>query len=417
MRKSLILLYTFCVLSICIQAQNSFFYQSVLRNPEGAAIAHKNIQVRFSIIADGNNTVYSEVHQTKTDVNGYVVLYIGEGTPGDKAFSQINWSEGRYRVKTEIDKGEGYALAGTQDLVSVPYAMQAEVAGGIQQKSPDGTTWNIMADDNGGLTAIPIPTGYSKLVFNDEFSGTGFPDSKKWNFEEGYVRNGEMQYYTIAREENCFQKDGYLHLICENKPVFIPNAKVNKQWEEWKERRKDTIVSVTSSSITTRGLNFWKYCRVDVRAKLPMCKGTWPAIWMMPQYDVYGGWPRSGEIDIMEHVGYAPEDVHFTLHCVDHNSEHWPNLYNKTVYHPTSYTQFHVYSLVWTETRISWYLDGRLRFYVSRPDGYKPENWPFDQDFYLILNQAFGGGWGGREGVDLNGLPQEYQIDYVRVYQ
>lgn len=404
------------IMSVCVQAQNTFFYQSTLRNVDGTILAGENINVRFSIAA-GEEVAYAEVHQTQTDANGYFSLYIGSGTSEKGDFAQIDWSKGDYQVKTEIDKGEGYTLAGTQKLLSVPYATQAKVAGGIQQKSANGATWNITVDDEGKL--ISIPFGYSKLVFQDEFNGTGLPDAAKWNFEEGYVRGAEMQYYTVGRKENCYQKDGYLHLVCENEPVLIKNAKVNKQWASggWEERRKDTTISVKSASITTRGLKFWKYCRVDVRAKLPMCKGTWPAIWMMPQVDKYGYWPRSGEMDIMEHVGYDPNLLHYTLHCHDHNSGTWPNPYNKSVTCKTSYTEFHIYGFEWTEDKISWYLDGKLKFSLSRPEDFTIANWPYCEEFYLILNQAFGGSWGGREGVDLNGLPQDYQIDYVRVYQ
>lgn len=403
------------ITSVCVQAQNTFFYQSALKNIDGNVIANKNIHVRFLIETNGT-TVYSETHQTRTDVNGYFTLYIGEGTPEAIEFAKVDWTKGNYQIKTEIDKGEGYTLAGNQELASVPYAMQAEVAGGIQQKLANGATWNITVDDNGKLVAVPYP--FSKLVFQDDFNGTGLPDPSKWNFEEGYVRGNEMQYYTVGREENCYQKDGLLHIVCENEPALIKNAKVNNQSKnEWTERRKDTIISVKSASITTKGLKYWKYCRVDVKAKLPMCKGTWPAIWMMPQWDKYGYWPKSGEIDIMEHVGYDPNLVHYTLHCTDHNSGTWPNPYNKSVTCPTSYTEFHVYSLEWTKDRIAWYLDGKLKFTVNKPQAATIGNWPFDEEFYLILNQAFGGSWGGREGVDLDGLPQDYQIDYVRVYQ
>lgn len=411
-----VLIYLFTIISVYAQAQSTFFYQSALRNAnDGTVIANKDISVRFLITANGN-TVYTETHQTTTDTNGYFTLYIGEGTPETTEFANIDWSKGDYQIKTEIDKGEGYTLAGNQELSSVPYAMQAEVAGGIQQKLSNGATWNITVDDNGKLTAYPYP--YTKLVFYDDFNGTGLPDPSKWNFEEGYVRGNELQYYTVGRKENCYQADGLLHIVCENEPVLIENAKVNNQSKnEWTERRKDTIISLKSASITTKGLKFWKYCRVDVRAKLPMCKGTWPAIWMMPQYDKYGYWPKSGEIDIMENVGFDPNVVHYTLHCIDHNSGTPSNPYHKSVQCPTSYSEFHVYSLEWTEDRISWYLDGKLRFTVNKPKNASISNWPFVEEFYLILNQAFGGDWGGQKGVDLTKLPQDYQIDYVKVYQ
>lgn len=414
--------------SVCVNAQNTFYYQSVLRNSDGSAIGNKDVKVRFNICKDNDgNAVYSETHQGRTNAEGYINLYIGAGQAVNGVFSKIDWSEGSYSVKTEIDKGEGYAYSSKQELSTVPYAMYAEATIGLQKKANDGTTWNLTIDNTGKLSTqkdetqiISIPNGYSKLVFNDEFNGTGLPDAGKWGYEEGYVRGHEQQYYTVAREENCYQKDGYLHLVCENKPVEIKNALVNNRSEnDWTERRKDTIISLTSACVTTQESHAWKYCRVDVRAKLPMCKGTWPAIWMLPKDSNYGRgwWPDTGEIDIMEHVGYAPNDVHYTAHCNTYNSGTYPNPYNRSTACPTSYTEYHIYTLEWTETRMAWYLDGSLKFFVNRPSNHSWKNWPFDKSFYLLLNQAFGGDWGGQKGVDLNGLPQDYMIDYVRVYQ
>jgi len=120
---------------------------------------------------------------------------------------------------------------------------------------------------------IPIPDGYSKLVFSDDFSTDGAPDPEKWNFERGYVRNGELQYYT---DRNAECRDGLL----------IIEARADSA-EFDGERR-----AITSSSITTQGKHAWKYGYVEVRAKLPASKGTWPAIWMMPNESSYGKWPR-----------------------------------------------------------------------------------------------------------------------------
>lgn len=240
---------------------------------------------------------------------------------------------------------------------------------------------------------------FSKLVFEDNFEGTGLPDESRWGYEEGYVRNGEMQYYTVKRVENCYQKDGFLHLVILNDSALIDGK----------------IHPVTSASIHTKGIGEWKYCKVEVRAKLPNCLGTWPAIWMMPGENRYGSWPKSGEIDILEHVGYEPDEIHYAIHSDKYNHTK-DNQKRHTIACPTAYTDFHVYGLEWYEDRIEWYLDGVKQYTVEKTeDGWSP--WPFDQPFYLILNAAFGGGWGGRNGVDTSQLPQEYIIDYVRVYQ
>jgi len=242
-------------------------------------------------------------------------------------------------------------------------------------------------------------TPFSKLVFEDEFSGTGLPADASWGYEKGYVRNGEMQYYAVKRQENCYQKDGFLHIVLLNDSALLDGK----------------IRPVTSASIDTKGKRAWKYCKVEVRAKLPACLGTWPAIWMMPSNDTYGIWPKSGEIDIMENVGYDPGKVHYNVHSDKYNYMK-DNQKNFTVDCPTAFTGFHVYGLEWTKDQIDWYLDGKLQYTVRKTEpGWSA--WPFNQPFYLILNSAFGGGWGGRNGVDITKLKQEYLIDYVRVYQ
>ena len=248
----------------------------------------------------------------------------------------------------------------------------------------------------------PYPGGsgkYGRLVWNDEFDGSGLPDPSKWSYERGYVRNREMQYYTVERAENAVQRNGNLVITARNDSALIDGE----------------IHPVTSASIRTRGKADWQYCRVEVRAKVPSCLGTWPAIWMMPTTNTYGGWPRSGEIDIMEFVGYEPDKIHFFLHTEKYN-------HTKGTGRGTSVTlqnpdkEFHVYAVEWFEDHIDWFLNDKKVFTVQN-DGSGWESWPLNQPFYLILNFAFGGAWGGQQGVDLTKLPLEYCIDYVRIFQ
>jgi beta-glucanase (GH16 family) len=248
--------------------------------------------------------------------------------------------------------------------------------------------------------SVNLPKGYSKLVFQDEFNSDGLPDSTRWGFEEGYVRNGEKQYYTVKRIENAFQKDGCLHLTARNDSALIEGK----------------IQPITSASIHTKNTFNWKYGWIDVRAKLPVVLGTWPAIWLMPKENTYGRWPKSGEIDIMEHVGYDPEKVNYAIHTEAFNHTK-KNGKGSNAFCPTCYTDFHVYGLEWTSDHLVWYLDGRKRFVLEKPHDANWESWPFDHPFYLILNLAFGGGWGGSKGIDPEGLPQEFIIDYVRIFQ
>jgi len=248
----------------------------------------------------------------------------------------------------------------------------------------------------------PYPGGsgqFTNLVWNDEFNKDGAIDTTKWGFERGYVRNRELQYYTVNRKENAVQRGGYLVITARNDSAMIDGA----------------IRPVTSASLRTRGKGDWLYGRIEVRAKLPSCLGSWPAIWMMPTTNTYGGWPRSGEIDIMEHVGYEPDKIHFFLHTDKYNHTKGSGR-GTSVTLPNPDKDFHVYAVEWFEDRIDWYLNDQKTFTIQN-DGTGWESWPLDKPFYLILNFAFGGAWGAQKGVDLTQLPQEYFIDYVRVFQ
>lgn len=246
---------------------------------------------------------------------------------------------------------------------------------------------------------ITIPDGYSELVFNDEFDNTGAPDSTKWGFEQGYLRNGELQYYMPGNTNvNC--ADGVLTIEARNDSVSVDGK----------------IIPITSASIITRPAFTWKYGYVEVRAKIPSSLGTWPAIWMMPAENVYGRWPRSGEIDIMEHVGYDPSKIHFSAHTERFNHTRGTQR-THVIEAPEAVGQFHTYGLKWTPDRLTWLYDGKEQYTIDREENSDWTSWPFDIDYYLIINLAFGGGWGGSQGVDINSLPQRYEIDYVRIFK
>ncbi len=240
---------------------------------------------------------------------------------------------------------------------------------------------------------------FTRLVWHDEFNGKGLPDPAKWGYEKGYVRNRELQYYTAERAENAVQRNGNLVITARNDSAIIDGE----------------MRPVTSASLISKGKGDWKYGRVEVRAKLPSCLGTWPAIWMMPTSGVYGGWPKSGEIDIMEHVGYDPDRIYFNLHTGKYNHSIGTGR-GSSVGCPHPNKDYHVYAVEWFEDHIDWFLDDEMVFSIQN-DGTGWESWPLDQPFYLILNFAFGGAWGAQKGVDLKGLPQEFYIDYVRVFQ
>lgn len=230
--------------------------------------------------------------------------------------------------------------------------------------------------------------------WNDEFVSAGL-DSMKWTYETGGDGwgNNELQYYTDG--ENVSVSDGILRITAR------------------KEKRKSR--NYTSSRIVTRHKGEWLYGKVEVRAKLPNGKGTWPAIWMLPSRQFYGSETSSGEIDIMEHVGYEPDIVHFSIHNKAYNSSLKNEKTSKTkVKHSSG--RFHNYTLEWTPYGIRGFADGKKYFeYLNKKKGSK--FWPFDKKFFLILNLAIGGDWGGLNGVDNSIFPATLEIDYVRVYK
>ncbi|MBQ9812215.1 MAG: glycoside hydrolase family 16 protein [Thermoguttaceae bacterium] len=247
-----------------------------------------------------------------------------------------------------------------------------------------------------------------KLVWQDEFNGTGLPDASKWSYEVGYVRNNEQQYYTDARVENIFQKDGCLTIktIKEKYPIEGKPGSQGKKEADY-----------TSAAIETLGKVSWQYGRVEVRAQLPTGKGIWPAIWMMGDNIRRVGWPGCGEIDIMEYVGHTPRTSHGTIHMRRKGGERWQNVSKgNKVELDRPEEQFYVYTLEWTPEKMLILVDDQvvLEFNKAEEES-KTSIWPFDQKFYIILNTAIGGSWGGEiaDGI----CPTEFKIDYVRVYQ
>lgn len=234
-------------------------------------------------------------------------------------------------------------------------------------------------------------------IWADEFNEEEI-NRDKWNFEvNGYGGgNNELQYYT---EKNAEIVDGKL-VITALKEDYL-----NRDY--------------TSSRLTTKYKGDFRYGRIVVSAKMPTGQGTWPAIWMMPTMSVYGGWPQSGEIDIMEYVGRDPQNVFSTIHTEKFNHQDGTQIgYDITV--PTAETEFHTYEIIWNPGEIITYVDGvsfatfRYTAQFNQDVAYY-EAFPFDQQFFLILNLAIGGGFGGT--VDNSIFPTAFEIDYVRVYQ
>ncbi|GAB2497422.1 hypothetical protein GCM10027084_08250 [Pseudoxanthomonas sangjuensis] len=259
-----------------------------------------------------------------------------------------------------------------------------------------GLAWSLAALGL-SLACVDAATAAAqwKLVWSDEFDYRGLPDPAKWNYEEGFVRNNEAQYYTRARKENAWVEDGMLVI------------------ETRRERYRGA--QYTSASVTTEARASWRYGRVEVRARLPTGRGLWPAIWMMGSDRPQVGWPACGEIDIMENVGFDPDRVHATIHTPAFNGGKGTQKSGNAVV-AAPYREFHVYALEWFPDRLDFFVDGqKIHGYANSGKG--SDEWPYDKPFYLLINTALGGGWGGQQGIDDAALPQRYYIDYVRVYR
>ncbi|MUG67887.1 MULTISPECIES: glycoside hydrolase family 16 protein [Paenibacillus] len=256
------------------------------------------------------------------------------------------------------------------------------------------------------------------LIWHDEFNGTQL-DHSKWNYEVGYYLNddpntwgwgnAELQHYTDSTQ-NIFVQGGNLNIRALEDPKTFPQD-------------PGRVAPYSSGKINTKDKFTLQYGRVDFRAKLPTGNGVWPAFWMLPQDNVYGTWASSGEIDIMEARGRLPGTSTGAVHF----GGQWPsNTHLSGEYHfpegQTIANDYHVYSVVWEEDNIKWYVDGKFFFKVTREQWYSlaapnNPNAPFDQPFYLIVNLALGGTFDGGRAPNPGDIPATLQVDYVRVYK
>jgi beta-glucanase (GH16 family) len=236
------------------------------------------------------------------------------------------------------------------------------------------------------------------LVWEDNFDGTEL-DNTKWTPQIGDGcdlgicgwGNNELQWY---QAQNAVVEDGLLKIIA---------------------RREDSNgKNYTSARLHSINKGDWTYGRFEASIKLPTDQGIWPAFWMLPTDNVYGGWPESGEIDIMELIGREPNVVHGTIHF----GQPWPNNQSSgeqyQLHEGTFDDNFHEFAIEWEPNRIRWYIDDYLYATKTRST-VSPQRWPFDQDFHFLLNVAVGGNWPGNPDGTTN-FPQVMEVDYVRVY-
>ncbi|MEI7499601.1 MAG: family 16 glycosylhydrolase [Bacteroidota bacterium] len=239
-----------------------------------------------------------------------------------------------------------------------------------------------------------------KLVWSDEFNGTGAPDPANWGYDLGSSGwgNAEIQNYTNSTQ-NARQENGSL---------IIEAIKQGYNW--------------TSARLLTNNKHEFKYGRVVFRAKLPVGSGTWPALWLLGENFSTAGWPACGEIDVMEHVGKDPGWVHSAIHTP---SSHGSTVNRGSKFINTFNTEFHTYELNWTYEKLEFRIDSVL-FYTYRPAVRNLSTWPFDKPLFIIMNIAMGGNWGSdpqyetgglKNGIDPSLAFARMVIDYVRVYQ
>jgi len=269
----------------------------------------------------------------------------------------------------------------------------------------DGSTSDLLCEcseqrsaSQGSAAAVLSDPSNLQLVWSDEFDGDHV-DGKKWSLHHGGggFGNRELQYY---RPQSAQVADGILRITakCDERHGFTSAKLETKHKADWGPGH-----------------------RVEVRARAPKGKGTWPAIWMLPTENSYGRWPRSGEIDIMESVGCTASKIFGTVHTDAFNHMKHTEKSN-SVRAPVD--AWHTYTIEWTETQIAWYFDGQL-FHSFHPDSFEYQKWPYNRKFYLILNVAVGGSWGGicihdrpscHRGDEF-GQPQVMEVDYARVYK
>lgn len=243
---------------------------------------------------------------------------------------------------------------------------------------------------------VTVPLEGYHLVWHDEFGEGSNLNTEVWSHEvqnSGWV-NHELQNYV-----NRTSPQG-------NKVTEIVDGKL--QIHCFKENGK-----VYSGRVYAMKSTGWTYGYVEAKIMLPSGKGTWPAFWMMPVH--YTSWPHDGEIDIMEEVGYHKDYVSSSLHADGHVHTNNTQVTNE-IYCKGAEGEFHVYGMEWTPDYFQFYVDGKKSLYYKNP-GTGVRDWPYDAPFYVILNLAWGGDWGGNQGVDESALPVTMHVDYVRVFQ
>lgn len=354
---------------LCLVAAAVIFYGCKSSDPP--AIAPTNLAVKTTIASDGSGNVTFQA--TAENANKFSFIF-GEGAT-DPFISTNGAATHQYTNSGTYDAT--VSAVSPDQLIT-----QKTVSVTVHVKEP--------AISSKGYTSPESYAGKT-LVWRDEFNGDALNESF-WNYEMGPFNN-ELQYY---QKENTVVQDGYLFIKAKNQSV---GGK-----------------TYTSSRLTTQGKKTFKYGRVDIRAKMPKTKGLFPALWMLGSSFATVNWPRCGEIDIMETIGGGGRD------SVVYGTAHWAVADGSHVMYGGKRgltngqllgDEFHVYSIVWNDTKIIWYFDD-IQYHVI--DITPAELSEFKAEFFFIFNVAIGGEWAGNPDATTI-LPQRMVVDYVRVFQ
>jgi len=263
------------------------------------------------------------------------------------------------------------------------------------------------ASDAGGASADAALAGW-RLVWSDEFSIDGAPDATSWRYENGFVRNQELQWYQPG---NASVRDGLL--VIEARREQVANPRFNAGSSDWKQNRQ--FAQYTSTSMTTSGRHAFMYGRFETRARIPTPAGSWPAFWVLGSGT---GWPQSGEVDIMEYYNSRVLANVCVPMAASGGNCLWSSTFQTLAQLGAGWANdFHVWAMEWDAQKIDLFLDDKLvnHFVVPGAVGAGITNPYTTRSMYILLNLAIGGTAGGDPGG--TAFPIRYEVDYVRVYQ
>ncbi len=287
---------------------------------------------------------------------------------------------------------------GSLTIRTIPTSEKQTRTGKVIIVAGDETETVTVNQESIEITEITERKDY-KLVWHDEFNQGTELNKVDWTHEvqrAGWVNNELQNYVDGAYNDKRVTElsDGKLRINCFKSSGNVYSGRVYAHVDEG-----------------------WQYGYIEARMMLPKGKGTWPAFWMMPVHVDWAteGWPKCGEIDIMEEVGVVPNEVSSSLHAEGHNHTNGTQVTHAMTIEKAE-GEFHTYAMEWTPQNITTYVDGKVQLTYNN-DNKGVINWPYDKPYYIIFNLAWGGSWGGMQGVDESALPVTCVIDYVRVYQ